>query len=197
MKSNRDYDAGVKLFAAFSDDGGRLEYFEQGETELRRELLIEDLQELAEKHTPNPSQEGSTPKELISESDFKRAPANILEMIARVKLIYKENAFRKYNLEKLPTKLERGIMANTIIDFDEEADELLFRIDYWKEYGRLPEHDPLYQEVSEMDLPDLMKALARCRQFISKQKKNAARNEEVDEMIKRRDAIERRISELD
>lgn len=212
--SNRDYVAGVELYNKYGTSDVLKKIFKKQETTFNKTKLLQELNKLSEKAIEK-IEEVKQQKEtgIYVGNDFEILPQDVKGLIERAKFIYKEIGALKskanslaFEAIKLPDIASAnkflfdagvGDLVNIIRDKDEEREELLYKIDFFKTEKRLPDAlSPVSQTVMEMTEGAIMKRLQQLRPQITKHKKNPKRLAEYTNWCAERDELERRLSEL-
>ncbi len=198
LNSQRSYDVGADLYLKYGSNPVKAAFFFRGESTLRRELLIAELISLQEKLAVVLESERKPEEQILkvitSDAVFDSFPDFMQAKVVRVKELYARGGALKSKLLLIPEKLERGIVANTIRDIDEEATELLCEIDCFKSTGKLPIADPVKRIVGEMSLEELHAEKYRLRPKITRWKDKPEKAAVVAEMQHLLDLIEYRLN---
>lgn len=214
LKGKLEYASGLDLINRYSDNRALKMMLAKGETAFNREKMIEELTALnrsgeAEyKVRPQPQE-----RKILDESEWMRAPEAVRELKKTATALFKENARKHAKLCHLAAEGKRlhgndinainkylkennaGIIANEILDADEEMAELFRNIDFWRANGKLPE-DILPVAIDDTDKAELIRQRNNLRSNLSKARKKN-KDAAVSEIENRIAMIQRRIDELD
>jgi hypothetical protein len=197
LKGKRDYNSGVKLFEKHGGSAVKVAFFGKGETELRREMLIEAITLLQEKfieeEQPKLPEDLFPQKKIASDQEYELFTPEVKNIIQKVKDLYSIAKAKKAQILKEPDKLQRGILANEVRDCDEESSELLAQVDYFKEHGKLPIISDIAKYVESLTEADLYKRIMAIRPKISRYKKNVHKQEELAQLTEEYNLIMKKL----
>lgn len=215
LAGTMEYAAGIELLARYSDNRVLKMMLAMGETSFNREKMIEELTALnrcedAQYKARPPAEE----RKILNDDEWLRAPEPVRALKKRATELFKENGRRHAKLCQLVTDAKRihgkdivkineylkehdsGVIANTILDVDDEIALLFNQIDYWKAEGKLPEAlSPVPEDVR--DKAELIRARNNLRSNLSKARKKQGKEKEVNEMEQKLSDLQRRIDGLD
>jgi hypothetical protein len=214
LVSNRDYAAGVKLYDKHGSSTVLKRMFAIGKTTYNENKLRQELVTLSQK-VQEKVETVTKLKEtgVWTEKDYDSLPDQMKQLIEETKDYYKQIGALKaklvthYNIACSKGTIDAandymkfvnaGDLANTIRDLEDEREPLLFKINFYQLEKRLPDEPvELMQEILEMSEGDIRAQLSNIRPKITKLKNNAARADERNELIKKKESLERRLDEL-
>jgi hypothetical protein len=197
LKGKRDYNSGVKLFEKHGGSAVKVAFFSKGETELRREMLIEAINvlqdKLIEQEQPKLPDEVIAEKKIATDKEYDLFTDDVKDIVIKIKDLYSIGKAKKAQLFKEPEKLARGILANEIRDCDEEASELLAHVDYFKKHGVLPTKTEISKYVDGLTEADMYRRIMAIRPKISRYKKNVHKQEELAQLTEEYDLIMKKL----
>jgi hypothetical protein len=213
LSGRKEYESGLSLIRRYSQRAILKRMLEIGETEFNRAKMIEELIELnrSEKALVNvkPAQE----QKILTDSEYEAAPTEVREIKKRATELFKTNARRHAQLCNIVQEALRlhgkdreavnaylkdrnsGIIANEILDADEELSEMFFRIDHWRKFGELPSATAI-DVPEETDVVELIRQRNNLRCQVSKKKKKPGNEKAIKELQIRIDALQKQIDAL-
>lgn len=215
LAGRMDYAAGYELVARYSDNRVLKLMLSKGETSFNREKMIEELtalnrsEEANYKARPQPEE-----RKILGDEEWLRAPAEIRELKKRATELFKENARKHAKLCHMVAESKRlhgndinainaylkehhaGIIANEILDIDDELSVMFNKIDYWRANGKLQE-DIQPVAIDETDKAELIRQRNNLRSNLSKARRKDNNAAAISAIEQRLIQIQRRIDELD
>ena len=195
LQSERDYSLGVKIFCDLSRESFIRDILLQGESEITRSILIDELTILAAGGKTLPSPKPSSG--IWSGDDFQLLPAPVHDLVGQAKHLYKVNGARKREMILATDQRTRGRLANMILDDEDKIERLKTEIDHFKLHRTLPEpvpatvHPP--QDLNPLEISLQIKRLAS---RISKHKNSDKRALEVQIWKQEKASLEKLLHEL-
>jgi hypothetical protein len=217
LGSNRDYFSGLKLFQPHCKSKVLFEMLRQGETKFNKAKLYKHLVEIANQVVEKTVY---TPKEILTDFEYKTAGDDVRKLKAQATQLFKENAkrhndcnmylqlamdeaerFRKdiskyYNtINSCLKKNKVDDLVHAILDTDDELAALYYKIDYWKIYKKLPS-ETAEIKINTTDKYFIKRTIQNLSAQISKLKKNEKRKNEIPNLKQQKEVLEKKLDEL-
>lgn len=201
LKNSGSYEDGIAILKRYVPKSIHIRIFERSNTEFNRKKIFKMISDL---YKSGKNGNGKAPEkivqEVMSDKEWKSAPDSVKELNEAVKKKYKECARIHSNLVRLTQEAKEyarphhknearyinainsylkshdaGLLANQLLDMDDEVAEMFYKIDYWKVHNRLPGESASLNETTE-PLHELERKLRnlRARRSKIKKKENAA-----------------------
>lgn len=198
LNSPRDYASGVKLYQKYGSSDLLKRIFAKGPNRYNEERLEDELIAIFEDHEeedpripdpPSPPKPDPKKKGIYPSDDYNSLPDQIQKKIQRVKYLYKVNGSLVSQLDVITDDHDRAIMANTVLDQDDEIRTLLEQIDHFKAHGKIPDPSP------KVPLPDteveLDRNILRIRKQISYHKnRNPDQKQKITDLNEQLEQLE-------
>lgn len=201
LKNAGSYEDGIAILKRYNPKSIHIRIFERSNTEFNRRKLFEMITELYKSgKIGNYKDPEKRIQEVMSDAEWKSAPDRIKDLNEEAKKKFKECARIHSNLVRLTHEAKEyarphqknevryinainsylklhnaGLLANQLLDMDDEVADMFYKIDYWKLHNRLPDESASVNEISE-PLHELERKLRnlRARRSKIKKKENAA-----------------------
>ncbi|WP_420154147.1 hypothetical protein [Siphonobacter sp.] len=178
-----DYEKGVALYDRFGNSSSLKVLFHSGESSLSRPKLKQALTELASQLPAAKPSVATVAKPIehlksVRPSQLPDAPAEVKALVQKRREHYDEMRVQHSRLKHLSTDIERFEAAKQIISQEGPIWELWEQTNYYDEHLKLLPPAPTVQ-VENPDRATLRQKLTNLRTYVSKHKKNPAREADV------------------
>lgn len=200
LKSERNFQSGIKLLEEFEGSAALLSLLRSGENDFTRTKLVTALREIfEEKQTadiPAPHKSKPIPvssEQKLSESkmpwiDVSALPEELKKLWILKNDITREQGHLHAQLELLPTKEERLSHALRILAIEEERAEMWKRLNDFQSTGK----QPAQKQITILDLIAERDALGV---RLSKHRKKPEYKEKVEQWTREREELTKRIND--
>lgn len=183
-----DYEAGCALYEKYFNNQFRVFQLRLGESIENINFLLDALRDLVAEQDRKESKVVG----VYTEPDYDSLPESVKALIAEFKSIHKTNAHRFDQLMHITSDLERGIMANTILDEDDRARALLDQIDHYKATKTL-QISSENAATAGLTLAEVTDSINRVRSAISKLKakgkSHAPESKQLEDLLRLKDVL--------